>query len=177
MRIVVVAVDVAAVFDVAFQPMHGEVETAQAAGFVGLFDAADGEFGSGVLLVLGNEARRLHEHAAGTAGGVKDAAVEGFDDLGQQLDDAARRVELAAALALGHGESAEEVFVDAAEGVVVERGRNLGDLLQQFLEQGAGEQVVGLGQHAGELRVVLLDLAHRGVDPAPMSATSGSVSR
>jgi hypothetical protein len=63
-RVVVVAVDVAAVFDIAFQPMHGEVEAAQAAGFVGLFDAADGEFGGGVLLVLGNEARRLHEHAA-----------------------------------------------------------------------------------------------------------------
>ena len=114
--------------------------------------------------MLGDEARRLHEHAAGAAGGVEDAAVEGFDDFGQQLDDAGGRVELAAALALGHGEGAEEVFVDAAEGVVVERGRNLGDLLQQFLEQGAGEQVVGLGQHAGELRVVLLDLAHRGVD-------------
>jgi len=39
-------------------------------------------------------------------------------------------VELAAALPLGHGEGAEEVFVNAAEGVVVERGRNLGDFLQ-----------------------------------------------
>jgi hypothetical protein len=90
--------------------------------------------------------------------------VEGLDDFGQQLDDAGGRVELAAALAFGHGEGAEEVFVDAAEGVVVERGRNLGDLLQQFLEQGAGEQVVGLGQHTGKLRVELLDLAHGGID-------------
>ncbi len=100
---------------------------------------------------------RLHEHAAGAAGGVEDAAVERLDDLDDQADDAARRVELAALLALGAGELAEEVLVDAAEGVVVDGGGNLGDLLEQFLEQRAGEEVVGLGQDAGELRVVLLD--------------------
>ena len=43
-------------------------------------------------------------------------------------------------------------------------GRDLGDLLEQLLEQRAGEEVVGLGQHAGKPRVVLLDLAHRRVD-------------
>ena len=41
----------------------------------------------------------------------------------EQADDAARRVELAALLALGAGELAEEVFVDAPEGVVVQRWR------------------------------------------------------
>ena len=61
-------------------------------------------------------------------------------------------LELAAALALGHGEGAEEVFVDTPEGVVVQCGRNLGNFLQQFLEQGAGEQVEGLGQYASGLR-------------------------
>ena len=81
--------------------MDGEVQAAQAAGLVGLLDAVDGELGGGVLLVLGDEARRLHEHAAGAAGGVEDAAVEGLDDLDEQPDDAARRVELAALLALG----------------------------------------------------------------------------
>jgi hypothetical protein len=74
-------------------------------------------------------------------------------------------VELAALLAFGTGELAEEVFVDAAEGVEVHAGRDLGDLLEQLLEQRAGEKVVGLGQHAGELRVVLLDRAHGRVDP------------
>jgi hypothetical protein len=87
--------------------------------------------------------------------------------IGEQLDDAARRVELASALPFGHGEGTEEVFVNAAKGVVVERGRNLGDFLQQFFEQGAGEQVEGLGQHARKLRVVLFDLTHRGVDFGP----------
>ena len=82
----------------------------------------------------------------------------------EQADDAGGRVELAALLALGAGEFAEEVFVDAAEGVVVEAGGNLGDLLEQLLEERAGEDVVGLRQDAGELRVVLLDVAHGVVD-------------
>ena len=59
---------------------------------------------AGFFWLLGDEARRLHEHAAGAAGGVEDASVEGLDDLGEQLDDARRRVELAALLPLGAGE-------------------------------------------------------------------------
>lgn len=90
--------------------------------------------------------------------------MEGLDHLGEQLDDAGGRVELAAALALAHGEFPEEILVDAAEGVEVERGRDLGDFLEQILEQGAGEEVEGLGQDAGQLRIVFLDLAHGRVD-------------
>ena len=100
-----------------------------------------------------------------------------LDDFGEEADDAAGGVELAAFLALGAGELAEEVFVDAPEGVVVHGGGNLGDLLEQFLKQGAREEVVGLGQDARELRIVLLDVAHRLVDLAPTSAASGSASR
>ena len=92
------------------------------------------------------------------------AAVIRLDNFGEKADDGRGRVELSAALALGHGELAEEVFVDAAEGVVVEGGGDLGDLLQQLLEEGGGEEVVGLGEDASELRVVLLDVAHRLVD-------------
>jgi len=55
-------------------------------------------------------------------------------------------------------------FNPAPEGVVVHGGGNLGDFFEQFLEEGAGEEVVGLGQDAGELRVVLLDVAHGVVD-------------
>ena len=163
-RVVVVAVDVAAVLDVAFQPLHGEVEAAQAAGSVGLFDADDSKPSCGVPPVPRDPARRLHEHPAGATGGVEDAAVKRFDDFGEQADDATRRVELAAFLAFGAGEFAEEVFVDAPESVVVGRRRNLGNLLEQFLEQRAGEQVEGLGQHTGELWVELLYVAHRRVD-------------
>jgi hypothetical protein len=41
---------------------------------------------------------------------------------------------------------------------------DLRHLLEQFLEEGAGEEIVGLGQDAGELRVVLLDGPHGLVD-------------
>jgi len=51
---------------------------------------------------------------------------------------AARRVELAAFLPLGARKLAEEVFVDATADVEIDRGRNLGSLRQQFLEQRAG---------------------------------------
>ena len=163
-RVVVVAVDVAAVFDFAFEAVDGEVQAAEASGFVGLLDAVDGEFGGGIFLMLGDEARRGDEHAARTARRVEDAPVVGLDDFGEEADDAAGGVKFAAALALAHGELAEEVFVDAPEGVVVQRGGNLRDALEQFLEEGAGEEVVGLGQDAGELRVVLLDVAHGGID-------------
>ena len=48
--------------------------------------------------------------------------------------------------------------------VIVQRSGYLGDLLQQLFQQSAGEEVVGLGQDTGELRVVLLDVAHGGID-------------
>ena len=42
MRVVVVAVDAAAVFDLAFEAVDGEVQAAEASGFVGVLDAVDG---------------------------------------------------------------------------------------------------------------------------------------
>src|ERR1017187_6062951 len=106
----------------------------------------------------------LDEHAARTARGAEDAPVIRLDNLGEEADDAAGRVELAAAWALAHGELAEKVFVDAPEGVVVHRGGNFGDFLEQFLEEGAGEEVVGFGPDAGGLRGVRFDVAHGGID-------------
>ena len=138
-RVVVVAVDVAAVADFAFEAVDGEVHPAEATGFVGLLNAVDGEFGSGVLLVLRHEARRLDEHAARTAGGVEDESVVGFDDFREQTNDGARRIELAPALTFAHGELAEEVLINAPEGVVVERAGDLGDFFQELLQESAGE--------------------------------------
>jgi hypothetical protein len=60
-----------------------------------------------------DEARGGDEHAARAARGVEDAPVVGLGDFGEEADDAERGVELAAFLALGAGELAEEVFVDA----------------------------------------------------------------
>src|SRR5207248_9833906 len=60
---------------------------------------------------------RLHEDAAGTAAGIVNAAFVGSEHLDEKTNYALRRVELAAFLALGAGELAEEVFVDAAENI------------------------------------------------------------
>ena len=58
---------------------------------------------------------RLHEHAAGAAGGVVDAAFVGGEHLDEAAHDAGRGVELAAVLALGAGEAGEEILVNAPE--------------------------------------------------------------
>jgi hypothetical protein len=98
-------------------------------------DAADGEVhrrqppggGVGFLPVDGHVAQLapvgldeffgLHEHAAGAAAGVVHLAVVGGEHGDQGLDDAGGGVELAALLALGAGELAEEVFVHLAQHV------------------------------------------------------------
>src|SRR5947207_15908787 len=70
-----------------------------------------------------DEFLRLHEHAAGTAAGIVDAAFVGSEHLDQEANDALRSVELSAFLALRAGELAEEVFVDAAEQIDGTMGR------------------------------------------------------
>ena len=167
MRVVVIAVDVAAVFDFAFQSVDGKVQAAEASGFVGFLDAVDGEFRRRVLFMFRHEPRGLDKHAPRTTCRIENASVIRLDNFGEKADDAARRVEFAAALAFAHGKLAEEILVNAAKGVVVQRGGNLGDLLEQFLQEGAGKKVVSLGQDPGELRIVLLDVAHRLIDLRP----------
>ena len=102
---------------------------------------------------------RLHEHAAGAAGGVVDAAFVGGEHLDEAAHDAGRGVELAAVLALGAGEAGEEILVHAAEqidgavGLLALAGGGEfdgGDDVDEFaeallVEAGAG---VVLGQHA-----------------------------
>ena len=77
---------------------------------------------------------------------------------------AAGGVELATFLAFCAGKFAEEVFINPPEGIVVHRCGNLGDFLEQFIKKGTREEVVGLGQHTRELRIVLLDVADGIVD-------------
>ena len=95
---------------------------------------------------------------------VEHAAVIGLKDLHDQADDAARREELAAFLPFRARELAEEIFVDPAEGVVFERLGNLGNLLEQLLEQRAVENLIRAWQYAGEMRIVLFDIRYRIVD-------------
>jgi hypothetical protein len=132
--------------DIALQPMHGEVQATEAAGFVSLLDAVDAYFtrrvarvftpsltlplqggGISLLLVFSYEAGAGYEHAARTARGVEDTSVIGFNHLSQQADDAGWGVEFAAFLALGAGKFAEKIFIDAPEGVVVYGCGNLGN--------------------------------------------------
>ena len=113
-----------------------------------------------------DELHRLHEHARGAAAGVVHPAAVGLEHLDQELDHAARRVELAALLALGARELREEVLGDAAEHVLG-AARLVADLdvadevdelpEARLVEGGAG---VVLGQHALERRVVALDAGH-----------------
>ena len=159
-RVVVVAVHIPAVSDLSLKAMHSKIHPAQPTGIVSLLNTVNGQFRGGVLLVLRHEAGGLDEHAARAAGWIEDLPMEGLDDLGEKLDDAARGVEFTSTLPLGHGELSEEVLVDAPEGVVVDGGRDLRHLLEQSLEQGAREEVVALGENAGELRIGLLDVAH-----------------
>ena len=51
--------------------------------------------------------------------------MEGLENLDHEAHDGRRGVELAALLSLSARELAEEVFVDAPEGVVVEADGNL----------------------------------------------------
>ena len=161
MQIFIVGIALA---DVAGQAVDGQVHLAQPDRFGHLLLAVDGELGAGVLLVLRDETGALDEHAAGAAGRVEDAALEGFDDADDELDDGGGGEELAALLALAHGEVAEEVFVDLAEGVSLDVYGDGVHRLEQFLEQGVLEAVVGLGEHVFEVGVLRLDGPHGLVD-------------
>lgn len=103
--------------------------------------------------------------------------MEGLEDFDHEAHDGRRGVELAALLPLSAGELAEEVFVDAPEGVEVEADGDLGDGLQQLLQEGAVEDLVVAGQHTRELRVVLGDVAHRLVDGVADVAALGARER
>ncbi len=120
MRVVVVADGFA---HVAFEAVHGEVHAREGDGRADFFVAVNGELARRVFPMLGDEARALHEHAARAAGRIEDAAVIRLQHFDDEADDAGGRVKFAALRALGAGEFAEEVFVDAAEGVVIEAAR------------------------------------------------------
>ena len=90
--------------------------------------------------------------------------MERLDDLDDELDDAGGREELAALLPLRHGEVAEEVFVNLAEGIALDGHRDRGEVLQQGDEQVLFESVVGLGQNVLEVFVLGLDGLHGLVD-------------
>ena len=166
---VAVVVERVAVGDLGVDPADGEVHLGQAPGRVVRLLAVDADVADAPGVRL-DEPLALDEHAAAAAAGVVDAALVRGEHLDEHADDVARRVELAALLALGGRELGEEVLVDAAEGVLGPVGRRAeGDVRHEvdelaearLVEPGAG---VVLGQHALERRVVALDGGHRVVD-------------
>ncbi|MBT9156977.1 MAG: hypothetical protein DDT37_01980 [Firmicutes bacterium] len=91
--------------DLAVDAANGEVHLGEPPSSVVRLLAVDRDTRVAVAAgVRADELDRLHEHARGAAAGVVHAAAIGFEHLDQELDHAARRVELAALLALGTGE-------------------------------------------------------------------------
>jgi len=67
--------------------------------------------------MLLDNARALHEHAAGAARGVQHRAALRVEDVGDQRDQRDGREELASVVRLLIGELGEEVLVDLPEDV------------------------------------------------------------
>ena len=65
-----------------------------------------------------------------------------LNHFGQEANDTARGIKLAALLSLGSGKFPEEILINPPKSVVIRAGRNLGDAFEQFLEEGAGEKIV-----------------------------------
>ena len=97
--------------------MDRKVHLAQAHGILCLFLSINGDVGAGVALMVFDETRTLHKHAAGATGGIEDAPMKWLDDLDDQFDNRGWREKFAAALSLRHGKLAQEIFVDLAEKV------------------------------------------------------------
>src|SRR5437879_2769378 len=106
--------------------MDGQVHPAEVGGGLNFFLTMDGEFCRGIFLMFRYEAGGLDEHTAGTAGGIQDTPVERFEHFDEKSDDAAGSVEFAAFLSFRAGKLAEEIFVNSAEGVVIDGYRNFG---------------------------------------------------
>ena len=106
--------------DVARQAVDGQVHLAEPYRGPHPLLTVDADLGVGVPLAFADKAGALYEHAAGATGGVQNTAVEGLDDRDDELDEGGGGEELAALLALRHGEVAQEVLVDLAEDVTLD---------------------------------------------------------
>lgn len=120
-------------------------------------------------MVTFNEFVRLHEHAARAAARVVDDPLVRLDELGDKLNDAGGRVELAVLLRAADGERLQEVLIHASDKVflVVAFLADLGDLVYERLNGALGRAERGeqaQRQRALKRGVRLLRLAHGIVD-------------
>src|SRR6202043_3097285 len=86
--------------DRASKAMNREVHACEPLRLRHLLDAEDGQLLFRRTFVRAHEVGGMDEHASRTAGGIKDAALIGLDDLDDQPDDALGRVILSALLHL-----------------------------------------------------------------------------
>ena len=143
------------------------------------FLAKDGNIADSAAVSL-DKRLALDEHAAAAATRIIDTvSLVGLDHFDQQADHAARRIELAAAFALGAGEPAEEIFIDAAQdifgpafGIADVDGRNQ---VHQLAQTGLVQVRPGivLRQYADQRFVFFLDGDHGIVDDFADRCLSG----
>lgn len=111
-RVAVVEVGVAQL-DLSVQTVDEQVHPAQAIGKVLAFLPVERQ-----IPAVPGEQVGLHEHAAGAATRIEDGSLRRLQHRHQQPHDARRREVLAAALALGRGELADEVLVHAPDEIL-----------------------------------------------------------
>jgi hypothetical protein len=171
--------------EVGFDAAQGEIHHGETAGGGIAFLSVNGNVAE--LAAVGfDEFLRLHEHAAGTAGGVVNASFVGREHFDEQPHDATGRVELPAVLAFGAGETGEEIFVNASEQIdgamrllAFARGgeRDRADEVNQFAEAmfvEARPRVI-FWQHTFETRIIAFDGDHRVIDDFANGGLLGAV--
>ena len=147
--------------DVGLDAADGEIHDGEAAGGGVALLAVDGDVAE--LAAVGfDEFFRLHEHAAGAAGGVADAALVGGEHVDEAAHNAGRGVELinapALALLVACGSLSRSAqlpanLFDYAETVLrfsqeLRSGFTFG---KSFIAPGIGESVVGTADGVGAL--------------------------
>jgi hypothetical protein len=90
--------------------------------------------------------------------------MEWFDDFDDQFHDTNRREKLTTLLSFGHGELAEEILVNLAEGVPLNRHRNRREVLEQRYQETFLQTVVRLWEDVLEIFVLDLNRLHGLVD-------------
>ena len=84
-QVVLVLIEGVSLANVTLQPMHSQIHPGQANRGGGLLLPVEGDLVAGVLSLALDKMAGLHEHAAGTASGIEDDAVFGFDDVDEGL--------------------------------------------------------------------------------------------
>src|ERR1035437_4311702 len=86
--VVVIAIDLTSVTDVALKAMHREVHPTEPSRLVSLFYAVNPKDIVGLVPVSIHEGSRLDKHAAGPTGRIKNATVVRLKNLDDEADDA-----------------------------------------------------------------------------------------